>query len=461
MRSAECPAEERQACSGRESPAERSRANEAVGPENDGGLEAEKDRIREKFAMSAGDACDSELRGEIEREALNSRILRERMTISGIASFVSSVFAEMRGLGILDPLLDDPEITEIMVNGPDSVFVEKGGRTEKTDLRFESEKKLEDIIQRVVGRAGREVNRANPIVDTRLPDGSRVNVVLPPVSLSGASMTIRRFPSGQMTVGRLIELGSLTSDAAGFLELLVRARYNLFISGGTGSGKTTFLGALTGFIPPDERIITIEDSAELRLSGIENLVSLEVRNANSAGAGRVTVSDLIKSSLRMRPERIIVGEVRGAEALDMLQAMNTGHDGSISTGHANSTRDMLGRLETMVIQGGSGLPSEAVRRQIASAIDIVVHLSRMRDRSRRTVEISEVTDFCPESGEIGIRKIFEFVEDGADGGKENDSVKGSLRRTGAGLKNCGKLKLAGLYGKYVSVFGEEGSDEDR
>ena len=310
-------------------------------------------------------------------------------------------------------------------------------------------------------RAGREVNRANPIVDTRLPDGSRVNVVLPPVSLSGASMTIRRFPSGQMTVGRLIELGSLTSDAAGFLELLVRARYNLFISGGTGSGKTTFLGALTGFIPPDERIITIEDSAELRLSGIENLVSLEVRNANSAGAGRVTVSDLIKSSLRMRPERIIVGEVRGAEALDMLQAMNTGHDGSISTGHANSTRDMLGRLETMVIQGGSGLPSEAVRRQIASAIDIVVHLSRMRDRSRRTVEISEVTDFCPESGEIGIRKIFEFVEDGADGGKENDSVKGSLRRTGAGLKNCGKLKLAGLYGKYVSVFGEEGSDEDR
>ncbi|MCR4683042.1 MAG: CpaF family protein [Clostridiales bacterium] len=403
-------------------------------------LSAETDRIREKAEQSAGTLGDEELMTEIEREAMSSEILRGSMTISEIARFVSAVFAEMRGLGILDPLLKDTGITEIMVNGPDAVFIEKNGKTEKTGLRFESEKRLEDIIQRVVGRGGREVNRANPIVDTRLPDGSRVNVVLPPVSLSGAVMTIRRFPDKPLTVPDLIALGSLTEEAAEFLSTLVRAKYNIFISGGTGSGKTTFLGALAGFIPPDERIITIEDSAELTLNGIENLVRLEVRNANSAGAGKVTVSDLIRSSLRMRPERIIVGEVRGEEAIDMLQAMNTGHDGSVSTGHANSPADMLGRLETMVLQGGSGLPLEAVRRQIASAIDIVVHLSRMRDGSRRTVEISEIGGLDPLSGEIEIERLFVFREEGFCDGR----ITGGLVKTGAGLKSREKLAAAGL-----------------
>lgn len=403
-------------------------------------LAAETDRIREKAEQSAGTLGDEELMTEIEREAMSSEILRGSMTISEIARFVSAVFAEMRGLGILDPLLKDTGITEIMVNGPDAVFIEKNGKTEKTGLRFESEKRLEDIIQRVVGRGGREVNRANPIVDTRLPDGSRVNVVLPPVSLSGAVMTIRRFPDKPLTVPDLIALGSLTEEAAEFLSTLVRAKYNIFISGGTGSGKTTFLGALAGFIPPDERIITIEDSAELTLNGIENLVRLEVRNANSAGAGKVTVSDLIRSSLRMRPERIIVGEVRGEEAIDMLQAMNTGHDGSISTGHANSPADMLGRLETMVLQGGSGLPLEAVRRQIASAIDIIVHLSRMRDGSRRTVEISEIGGLDPLSGEIEIERLFVFREEGFCDGR----ITGGLVKTGAGLRNREKLAAAGL-----------------
>ena len=403
-------------------------------------LAAETDRIREKAEQSAGTLGDEELMTEIEREAMSSEILRGSMTISEIARFVSAVFAEMRGLGILDPLLKDTGITEIMVNGPDAVFIEKNGKTEKTGLRFESEKRLEDIIQRVVGRGGREVNRANPIVDTRLPDGSRVNVVLPPVSLSGAVMTIRRFPDKPLTVPDLISLGSLTEEAAEFLSTLVRAKYNIFISGGTGSGKTTFLGALAGFIPPDERIITIEDSAELTLNGIENLVRLEVRNANSAGAGKVTVSDLIRSSLRMRPERIIVGEVRGEEAIDMLQAMNTGHDGSVSTGHANSPADMLGRLETMVLQGGSGLPLEAVRRQIASAIDIIVHLSRMRDGSRRTVEISEIGGLDPLSGEIEIERLFVFREEGFCDGR----ITGGLVKTGAGLRNREKLAAAGL-----------------
>ncbi len=403
-------------------------------------LAAETDRIREKAEQSAGTLGDEELMTEIEREAMSSEILRGSMTISEIARFVSAVFAEMRGLGILDPLLKDTGITEIMVNGPDAVFIEKNGKTEKTGLRFESEKRLEDIIQRVVGRGGREVNRANPIVDTRLPDGSRVNVVLPPVSLSGAVMTIRRFPDKPLTIPDLIALGSLTEEAAEFLSTLVRAKYNIFISGGTGSGKTTFLGALAGFIPPDERIITIEDSAELTLNGIENLVRLEVRNANSAGAGKVTVSDLIRSSLRMRPERIIVGEVRGEEAIDMLQAMNTGHDGSVSTGHANSPADMLGRLETMVLQGGSGLPLEAVRRQIASAIDIIVHLSRMRDGSRRTVEISEIGGLDPLSGEIEIERLFVFREEGFFDGR----ITGGLVKTGAGLRNREKLAAAGL-----------------
>ena len=284
------------------------------------------------------------------------------------------------------------------------------------------------------------VNQANPICDTRLSDGSRVNVVLPPIALCGPTLTIRKFSKTPMTIEKLIEYESLTQDIADKLELLVKAKYNIFISGGTGSGKTTFLNALSNYIPKDERVITIEDSAELQIAGIDNLVSLETRNANVAGAGEITIRDLIKSSLRMRPERIIVGEVRGGEALDMLQAMNTGHDGSLSTGHANSTEDMLSRLETMVLQGAAGLPLDAIRQQIASAVDIIIHLSRLRDKSRKTVEITEVLGL--EDGRIKLNPLYVFEED------ENstlEKVSGSLKRTNNRLVNDYKLKLSGLY----------------
>ncbi len=274
-------------------------------------------------------------------------------------SIAEQIFSSIRGFGLLDSILKDDTITEVMINGPENIFIEQNGRLFKLDKQFESQRRLEDVIQRIVGLAGREVNQANPICDTRLPDGSRVNVVLPPIALCGPTLTIRKFSKTPMTIEKLIEYGSITQEIADKLELLVRAKYNIFISGGTGSGKTTFLNALSNYIPHDERVITIEDSAELQIKRIDNLVSLETRNANAAGVGQITIRDLIKSSLRMRPERIIVGECRGGEALDMLQAMNTGHDGSLSTGHANSTEDMLSRLETMVLQGSVGLPLEA------------------------------------------------------------------------------------------------------
>ena len=296
------------------------------------------------------------------------------------------------------------------------------------------------MIQKIVGTAGREVNQANPIVDTRLPNGSRVNVVLPPISLHGATMTIRKFSRTPMTVEQLLKYKSITPEVAGVLELLVKAKYNIFICGGTGSGKTTFLNAVSNYIPHDERVITIEDSAELQITGIDNLVSLETRNANASGSGAVTIRDLIKSSLRMRPERIVVGEVRGGEALDMLQAMNTGHDGSLSTGHANSTRDMLSRLETMVLQGADGLPLEAIRQQIASALDIIIHLSRLRDKSRRTMEITEVCGY--ENGEIRLNPLYVFEEDEAS---TLEKVSGGLVRTKNKLENDRKLKTMGYY----------------
>ena len=326
-----------------------------------------------------------------------------------------------------------------MINGPDRIFIEQNGRLYKLDKHFESEQNLEDIIQRIVGLAGREVNQANPICDTRLPDGSRVNVVLPPISLCGPIVTIRKFSKTPMTIERLIAYGSLTPEIADILKLLVQAKYNIFICGGTGSGKTTFLNALSNYIPKDERVITIEDSAELQIVGIDNLVSLETRNSNASGTGEITIRDLIKSSLRMRPERIVVGEVRGGEALDMLQAMNTGHDGSLSTGHANSTADMLSRLETMVLQGADGLPLDAVRQQIASAIDIIIHLSRLRDKSRKTMEITEVIGY--ENGEIVLNPLYVFEED------ENttlEKVSGSLKRTKNKMQNVFKLQLAGI-----------------
>ena len=352
---------------------------------------------------------------------------------------VRLVFSSIRGLGILDEILADDSITEVMINGPDHIFVEHAGRLYRLNKKFDNERQLEDIIQKIVGKAGKEVNQANPIVDTRLPDGSRVNVVLPPVSLSGPIVTIRKFSKTPMTVEMLLKYGSLTREAAAFLEKLVRAKYNIFISGGTGSGKTTFLNALSNFIPRDERIITIEDSAELQIKNIENLVSLETRNANTSGRGEISIRDLIRSALRMRPERIVVGEVRGAEALDMLQAMNTGHDGSLSTGHANSTRDMLSRLETMVLQGNDGLPLPAIRQQISSALDIIIHFSRLRDKSRRTMEITEVLGY--ENGEIQLNPLFVFKE---TEGSTLEKVEGHLVRTGNPLRNDYKLRLQGV-----------------
>ncbi len=380
---------------------------------------------------------DDELTAEIE--AIVDEQTRDKYyPIQVRVNLVQQVYSSIRGFGILDSIISDDTITEVMINGPDNIFIEKSGKLTKLDASFESQRKLEDIIQRIVGMAGREVNQANPICDTHLPDGSRVNVVLPPISLCGPILTIRKFSKNPMTIEKLIQYGSITEEIAEKLEILVRAKYNIFISGGTGSGKTTFLNALSNYIPKDERVITIEDSAELQITGIDNLVSLETRNANASGAGEITIRDLIKSSLRMRPERIVVGEVRGGEALDMLQAMNTGHDGSLSTGHANSTEDMLSRLETMVLQGAAGLPLEAIRHQIGSAIDIIIHLSRLRDKSRKTMEITEVVGY--KNGEIILNPLYVFEEDEYS---TLEKVSGSLVRTENPLKNDFKLRLSG------------------
>jgi len=349
-----------------------------------------------------------------------------------------SVFAELRGLGILQSLLEDPEITEIMVNGTDPIFVEKGGQIQQLELRFESKAKLEDTIQQIVGRMNRSVNEANPIVDVRLQDGSRVSIVLAPVAIEGPIVTIRKFPAEGMTMEKLLRLGSITEEAAEFLGMAVRARYNIFISGGTGSGKTTFLNALSGYIEKDERIITIEDSAELQLRGIPNLVRLESRNANAEGNGAITIRSLIKTALRMRPNRIIVGEVRAEEAVDLLTALNTGHDGSLSTGHANSPVDALSRLETLVLMG-SDIPLLAVRKQIASALELIVHLGRLRDRTRRVLEIVEVLH-C-EDGEIETNPLFVFQEEGEEGGR----IIGRLKRTEHPLIQQAKLLRAGIH----------------
>ena len=376
---------------------------------------------------------------ELIEELIDEQVDGVYISISEKIDIVDHVYSSIRGLGHLDIILKDDEITEVMINSFDEVFVEKNGKVEKLNVKFEDTKKLGDIVQRIVGRAGREVNQSNPIVDTRLPDGSRVNVVLPPIALKEPTVTIRKFSKKPMTVEQLIKYGSINKEIADKLETLVRAKYNIFISGGTGSGKTTFLNAMSNFIPRNERIITIEDSAELQISNIENLVRLETRNANTSGAGEITIRDLIKSSLRMRPERIVVGEVRGAEAIDMLQAMNTGHDGSLSTGHANSTKDMLSRLETMVLMGASGLPLEAIRNQIASAIDIIIHLSRLRDHSRKVVEIVEVVGM--KDGEIELNTLYEFIESAES---TTDKVVGSLERTNNPLINNHKMKLMGV-----------------
>ena len=346
------------------------------------------------------------------------------------------LFHSLRKLDVLQELLDDPEITEIMVNGAEHIFYEKRGQLFESDKHFTSKEKLNDVIQQMAGSNNRMVNEASPIVDTRLADGSRVNIVLEPVAIDGSAVTIRKFPENPIGMEDLIRMGSISQEAADLLKILVRCGYNIFISGGTGSGKTTFLNALSQYIPREERIITVEDSAELQLLDKPNLVRLETRNANTEGVTPITIRDLIRTALRMRPERIIVGECRGAEALDVLQAMNTGHDGSLSTGHANSCKDMLSRLETMVLMGME-LPLPAIRSQIASGIDILIHLGRLRDKSRKVLKIVEIAGM--EQGEVMLHELFRYEESG----EEARHVRGTLMRTGRRM-HTEKCERAGM-----------------
>ena len=405
-----------------------------------------KQRLKEQVLSGinlSGEINDEDVMGVIDRciltEFRDSYIpLRDRINLR------NEIFNSIRKMDILSDFLEDDEITEIMINGPENIFYEKKGEIYKSEKTFESPERLMTVIQQIVGEANRMVNESSPIVDSILKDGSRVNVVLKGVSVDGASVTIRKFPKETMNMKRLIELNSLDENVAEFLGILVASGYNIFISGGTGAGKTTFLSALTEYIPAGERVVTIEDSAELKVNGVQNLVRLEARNANVEGKNMITIRDLIKCSLRMRPSRIIVGEVRDATAIDMLQAMNTGHDGSLSTGHANSGHEMLMRLEAMVLMGAD-LPLKAVRQQIASAIDIVVHLGRLRDRSRRVIEIREVTGM--ENEEIVTRELFRFVESGSD----NSKVYGELQKIND-LKNVGKLMSAGYFEIYREKY---------
>lgn len=379
---------------------------------------------------------DHQLMDYIERRVLDEERF-SGLTASEKRKWVRRLYDSFRGLDILQPLVDDVSISEIMINGHEDIFVEQDGQVKRLPVRFESKERLEDIIQTIVAGVNRVVNESSPIVDARLRNGSRVNIVLPPVALKGPTMTIRKFPERPMSMDDLVAKGSLDGEVADWLKCLVQSKYNMFISGGTGSGKTTFLNALSQYIPPDERVITIEDSAELQIVTVPNLVSLETRNVNTEGKGEITVRDLIRSSLRMRPNRIIVGEVRGSEALDMLQAMNTGHDGSLSTGHANSTADMISRLETMVLSGAE-LPITVVRQQIASAIDVFIHLSRLRDRSRRVTEISEVIGM--KDGEVALNPLYVFREKEESGGK----IVGCLEPAGNRLMRLDKLQMAGI-----------------
>ncbi len=350
-----------------------------------------------------------------------------------------SVFNAIRRLDVLQELLEDDTITEIMINGKDDIFLERNGHITKWDKSFENEERLEDIAQKIASLSNKIVNISSPIADTRLEDGSRVSIVLPPVALNGPVITIRKFYKDALTMEKLIETGSLTQEAADFLKMAVKSKYNIFISGGTGSGKTTFLNALSEFIDNDERVITIEDAAELQINHVKNLVRLEARDANIEGKNEVTIRNLIRASLRMRPDRIIVGEVRGKETLDMVQAMSTGHDGSLSTGHGNSPKDMMTRLETMILMG-IDMPVAAIRQQLTSAIDIIIHLGRLRDKTRRVLQIAEVVGVS--RGEVKFNKLFEFAENAESNGR----VLGELKATGNKLVNTQKMYFAG-YGQ--------------
>lgn len=373
------------------------------------------------------EADDDEIREMIDALVL-ARTRRSGLSVAERVDLGRKLFDSVRRLDVLQELIDDKSVTEIMVNGPDIIFIERRGRISKWNKTFESGEKLDDVIQRIVGKCNRVVNEQNPIVDARLSDGSRVNAVIAPVALDGSILTIRQFPEHAITMEGLIACGSITQEAAEFLERLVGAAYSMIIGGGTSAGKTTFLNALSNYIPKGERIITIEDNAELRIQGVENLVRLEAKNANMEGNRAVTIRDLIKSALRMRPDRIVVGEVRSGEAVDMLQAMNTGHDGSMSTIHANSVEDMVSRLEMMVLMAFP-LPLPAIRRQIASGVDLFIHLGRLRDRSRKVLEIAELDGL--EGGEVRMNPLFRY-----------DDAAGKLVRTGE-LKHTLKLERGG------------------
>lgn len=390
-----------------------------------------KEKIKEQVmaAIDMTEECNDELLGDIIGSALAE--CDEYIPYRDMARIKREIYNSLRRFDVLSELLEDDDITDIMVNGTSDIYIDKHGVMQPSGLRFETTEKLENVIQHIVAGHNRVVNETNPIADVRLDDGSRVNIVLPPVAINGPALTIRKFPKSDFTMEKYISMETITDEAADFLEILVKAGYNIFISGGTGSGKTTFLNVLSGFIPETERIITIEDSAELRIQGKDNIVRLETRNANLEGKNEITMSDLIKSSLRMIPSRIIVGEVRGVEALDMMQAMNTGHDGSLSTGHANSAKDMISRLETLVLTA-KDFPLQAIRRQIASALDIIVHLGRLRDRTRRVMEISEI---LYSDGDIVLNPLYTY---------DDGSGKGRLVKTENVMKNTGKLKRMGL-----------------
>lgn len=403
----------------------------------------EASRVREYSSEEIGRLIDQKISERIEWARVNHKDLYwyyQNLSFKEKSTLKYTITESVEGLGILGKIITDQEITEVMINGYDTIFVEKKGKLMRLDEHFEDNEDLIRIVQRFVSSMDRTVDASNPIVDARLEDGSRVHVVFPPVALDGATVTIRRFSKNPMTIEKLLEYKSITTEVADFLEKVVVSRHNVFVCGGTGSGKTTFLNAISNYIQPWERVITIEDSAELQIKNIPNIVRMETKKANSKEAKEITIRDLIKASLRMRPDRIIVGEVRGEEALDMLQAMNTGHDGSLSTGHANSPEGMLSRLETMVLTGSADLPLEAIRQQIATAVDYIVHLSRLRDFSRRCMEITEVLGY--EDGKIRLNPIYKFEED-----KESTlkKVSGSLIRTGNKIVNQDKFILAGMY----------------
>lgn len=402
-------------------------------------LDETRKRLKELLAVNID--YSKETSDEEMQEMIDELLVREgrnfSLSLAEKERLRKELFHAVRKLDVLQELIDDTDITEIMINGPEHIYIEKKGRLSRFELQFESREKLEDVIQQIVAACNRTVNEASPIVDARLENGARVNVVLSPVALNGPIVTIRRFPDKPITMRDLAAFGSIPEEVCTWLQKLVKAKYNILISGGTGSGKTTFLNALSDYIPKEERIITIEDSAELQILNSPNLVRLETRNANVEGCREITIRDLIKTSLRMRPDRIIVGEVRGGEAFDMMQCLNTGHDGSMSTGHANSSKDMLSRLENMILMG-MDLPLSAIKQQIASGIDIIIHLGRLRDKTRRVLEIVEV--LAIERGEVQVQTLYQFEEEGEG---SDGRVLGTLRKKGE-LTYVEKLKTAGI-----------------